>query len=257
MKNNKYIAWLDEIDKDDVAEVGGKGANLGEMYRAKIPVPYGFVVVSGAYFQFLKDSGLDKKIKNQLNSLNHHDPNQLNQTASIIQKMILATKIPDFIAREIMFAYLDLTSRSYRKNNLKTRLIAALKNPLVAIRSSATAEDLPGASFAGQQDTYLNVEGEANVLRFVHKSWASLFNPRAIFYREEQKFDHLKVGLASVVQLMVASNTSGVMFTVDPVTNAKDKITIEAIFGLGELIVQGSVTPDHYEIDKRIFKITI
>ena len=255
MKNNSYIAWFDEIGKEDGGKVGGKGANLGEMFRVKIPVPFGFVVKAQAYFEFIKSTGLDRKIKEQLNVLNHHDPNQLNQVAKIIQKMILKEAIPTEVARQIMVSYLDLPLYAKKKQQIIQKLASFLNNPLVAIRSSATAEDLPGASFAGQQATFLNVEGEANVLKSVHESWASLFTPRAIFYREEQKFDHMKVGLASVVQLMVTSTSSGVMFTVDPVTNEKGTITVEAIFGLGELIVQGSVTPDHYEVDKKTLEI--
>ena len=129
------------------------------------------------------------------------------------------------------------------------------KDPYVAIRSSATAEDLPGASFAGQQETFLDIKGEANVVYYVRRCWASLFTSRAIFYRAENKFDHFKVGIAVPVQKMIQSNTSGIMFTINPVTNQKDTIVIEGIFGLGELIVQGAVTPDHYEVDKKSLSI--
>ena len=257
MKKYQFIAWFEEIDKNDIGTVGGKGANLGEMFKAKIPVPYGFVITSQSYFRFIKETGLEKKIRDQLRNLDHHNSNLLNSIAKNIQKLILHERIPEDIAREIIFAYTELAARSKAKLKFLQKLSALLKNPLVAVRSSATAEDLPGASFAGQQDTYLNVSGEANVLKKVHKSWASLFTPRAIFYREEQKFDHMKVGIASVVQIMVASESSGVMFTVDPVTNDKAKITIEAILGLGELIVQGSVTPDHYELKKDDLSILV
>lgn len=252
----KYIAWLEEIDKNAIPRVGGKGANLGEMFNAKIPVPYAFIVTSKAYFDFIKENGLKNKIKEKLKFLNHHDPHNLASVAKNIQKLILNENIPQNIANEIMLAYLNLSVKAKKKSKLTEKLTSYLKNPLVAIRSSATAEDLPDASFAGQQETYLNITGEANTLQKVHQSWASLFTPRAIFYRQEQHFDHLKVGIASVVQLMVNSKTSGVMFTIDPVTNDKNKITIEAIFGLGELIVQGAVTPDHYELDKNTFEIT-
>ncbi|OGG32349.1 phosphoenolpyruvate synthase, partial [Candidatus Gottesmanbacteria bacterium RIFCSPLOWO2_02_FULL_38_8] len=257
MKNYTYIAWFDAVDKDDIALVGGKGANLGEMFQAGFPVPYGFVVKANAYFDFIREKKLQEKMKQQLKVLNHHDPQQLRQTANIIQKMILKESLPEKIAREIMIAYLDLPFLSSQKRKFSQKLVSFLKFPLVAIRSSATAEDLPGASFAGQQDTYLNIEGETNVLKKVHQSWASLFTPRAIFYRQEKKFDHLKVGIASVVQMMVASECSGVMFTTDPVTNEKNRITIEAILGLGELIVQGAVTPDHYEVDKHNLDILV
>ncbi len=247
----KNIVWFDEVGKEDVSQVGGKGANLGEMLKAGIPVPYGFIVTADAYFDFVKSTGLEKKIKNYLLSLNHRDPKNLAEIASRIQKEIIKNQIPKKLAREIMLSYADLPLRARKKAKLTDKLVSIIKNPLVAVRSSATAEDLPTASFAGQQATFLNVSGEVNVVRKVKEAWASLFTPRAIFYREEQKFDHLKVGIAVPVQLMVASDTSGVMFTVDPLTNDKSKLTIEAIYGLGELLVQGTVTPDHYEVDKK------
>ncbi|MBI5452956.1 phosphoenolpyruvate synthase, partial [Candidatus Gottesmanbacteria bacterium] len=213
------------------------------------------VVTAAAYFDFLKESGISRKINAILKLLNHQDPKNLAGSANSIQKLIKNAPIPQNIAREIMIAYLNLASESRKKASLTKRLSSVLKEPYVAVRSSATAEDLPTASFAGQQETYLNIKGEANVVKKVREAWASLFTPRAIFYREEQKFDHFKVGIAVPVQLMVTSATSGVMFTVDPVTNDKTKVVIEAIYGLGELIVQGSVTPDHFEVDKKKLEI--
>lgn len=252
---SKYIAWFDSIGKEDIGLVGGKGANLGEMYKAGIPVPYGFVVTASAYFDFLKESSLLNRIKAALMLLDHKDPKNLQATANSVQKLIKKEQMPQNIAKEIMTAYLDLSVRSNKRASVSAKLSSVLKEPYVAVRSSATAEDLPTASFAGQQDTYLNIKGEANVLLKVREAWASLFTARAIFYREEQKFDHFKVGIAVPVQLMVSSVASGVMFTVDPVTNEKDKIVIEAIYGLGELIVQGAVTPDHFEVDKKMLEI--
>lgn len=253
----KYIAWFEEIDKEDVAQVGGKGANLGEMYNSGIPVPYGFVVTANTYFDFLKETGISKKIAGFIALLDHRDPKNLQATSENIKKLILKTGVPEEIAHEIMFAYASLAAKSSKKSKLTERLSSMLKNPLVAIRSSATAEDLPTASFAGQQETYLNISGEVNVLHKVREAWASLFTARAIFYREEQKFDHFKVGIAVPVQMMVSSESSGVMFTIDPVTNEKNKVVVEAIYGLGELIVQGTVTPDHYEVDKKSLKLTV
>ncbi|MBI3379194.1 phosphoenolpyruvate synthase [Candidatus Gottesmanbacteria bacterium] len=250
----KHIAWFEEIGKGDVAIVGGKGANLGEMFNAGIPVPYGFVITAFAYFDFLKSAGISKKIAGYLALLDHKDPKNLQQTSDNIRKVILKTQIPKELAKEIMIAYSNLAKRSAKKSSLSKRLASMMKNPLVAVRSSATAEDLPTASFAGQQETYLNVMGEANVLLKVREAWASLFTARAIFYRAEQKFDHFKVGIAVPVQMMVDSESSGVMFTIDPVTNEKKKLVIEAIYGLGELIVQGAVTPDHFEVDKKSLK---
>lgn len=255
MKATKNIVWFDEISKDDVGIVGGKGANLGEMVRAKIPVPYGYVVTAQAYFDFIRTTGLDKKISTVLKQLNHKDSHNLQKTSVTIQKLIMDAPMPDFLATEIMKNYLDLTTRAKKTSTILEKLSSVLKEPLVAVRSSATAEDLPGASFAGQQATFLNVHGEANVVAKVQEAWASLFTARAIFYREEQHFPHMKVGIAIVIQLMITSESSGVMFTVDPVTNEKGKVVVEAIRGLGELIVQGSVTPDHFEVDKKSGKL--
>lgn len=251
---NKSILWFDEIGKEDGNLVGGKGANLGEMCKAGIPVPFGFVVTAQAYFDFIKTTGIGEKIINQLKLLNHNDPRNLQQTAANIQRIINKATMPRELAQQIMEAYLELSSKSAKKG-LKNQISALLKQPYVAVRSSATAEDLPGASFAGQQATFLNVKGEAQVVKMVQQAWASLFTPRAIFYREEKKFDHFQVGIAVPVQLMVSSQASGVMFTIDPVTNDKNTIVIEAIYGLGELIVQGAVTPDHFEVEKKSAKI--
>jgi len=248
---NQYIAWFDEIDKNDIARVGGKGANLGEMCKADIPVPYGFVVTSNAYFDFIKESKIDSLIRDRLKIYQYKDPRSLQETAKYIQKLIIGKPIPEKIAREVTHAYLNLVINTKKSKSVVQKISSIMKEPYVAVRSSATAEDLPEASFAGQQSSYLNVHGEASLVFKVREAWASLFTPRAIFYREEQKYDHMKVGLAVVVQLMITSDTSGVMFTIDPVTNDKNRITVESIFGLGELIVQGSVNPDHHEINKK------
>ena len=241
MVNKKHIVWFNEVDKDDVDLVGGKGANLGEMVGFGLPVPNGFIVTSYAYFYFLKENRLELEIKRILKTSDISDPKQLHQASDSIKNLILKGSVPKDLARQIISFYEELSGR--------------FKHCLVAVRSSATAEDLPDASFAGQQETYLNVKGEANLVNKVRQCWASLFTPRAIFYRQEKKFDHFKVGIAVPVQKMVQSNTSGVMFTLDPVTNNKKVIIIEAVYGLGELIVQGAVTPDHYEVRKSDFKI--
>jgi len=240
-KNQKNILWFRQIDKEDIALVGGKGANLGEMASFDIPVPEGFVVTSKAYFDFLRENKLELKIKDVLEKINPQDPQSFNEASGKIKKLILGGKISPQLAKEIIDNYLKLGG--------------LLKNALVAIRSSATAEDLPTASFAGQQASFLNIKGEANVLEKVKECWASLFEPRAIFYRQEKGFDHLKVGLAVVIQKMVPAEVSGVMFTCDPVTNQKNRIVIEAIWGLGEYLVQGKVTPDFYLLDKNSLEI--
>jgi len=242
MINKKYLVWFNEISKDDINLVGGKGANLGEMVKSGFPVPNGFIVTSEAYYYFLIENNFRIQIKRFLQSVDVHDPRQLNEVSQKIKQLILKGKVPADLAKRIIDFYDQLSSH--------------LKHCLVAVRSSATAEDLPGASFAGQQETFLNIQGEANLINNVRNCWASLFTPRAIFYREEKKFDHFKIGIAVPIQKMIQSKNSGVMFTVDPITNDKSKIIIEAIYGLGELIVQGAVTPDHYEVDKRTLKIT-
>jgi pyruvate,water dikinase len=236
---NKFILWFHEIDKDDVALVGGKGANLGEMTQAGFPVPNGFVVTSSAYVHMIEVNNLQDKIKAVLKDLNVEDADALNRASKQVQKIIENSPFPKDIEEQIFKAYDKLGD-----------------NPWVAVRSSATAEDLPQASFAGQQETYLNVRGDASVIVHVRKAWASLFEPRAIYYRVQQGFDHFKVALAVPVQRMVQSDISGIMFSINPVTNNKSSIVIEAIWGLGENIVQGTVTPDHYEVDKNEFKLT-
>lgn len=237
-----YVVWFKDVDKSDLPLVGGKGANLGEMTKAGIPVPNGFIVTSEAYYAFIKESGIKEELSAIFKELNTQDSNKLDLAAETAKKLINKTAIPKEVSDAIIKAYLSM-GRFFR-------------DPLVAVRSSATAEDLPNASFAGQQETFLNIKGEASVVQHVRKCWASLFTPRAIFYRVENKFDHFKIGIAVPVQKMVQSDVSGIMFTVNPVTNDKETIVIEATYGLGELIVQGQVTPDHFEVNKHSLDIT-
>jgi pyruvate,water dikinase len=231
-KGRRAIVWFNEVTKDDVPLVGGKGANLGEMTRAEIPVPPGFIVTADAYFDFIEEAKLDKGIRDLLQPLDSSNSKQLQHIADQVKQLILEATMPDKLASEIRESYVKLG------------------RGLVAVRSSATAEDLPTASFAGQQRTFLNVENEDEVVLAVQECWASLFEPRAIFYREQQGFDHFKVGIAVPVQKMVQSQSSGVMFTLEPVSSDRSKIVIEAIYGLGEAIVGGEVNPDLYIIDK-------
>lgn len=235
----KLVLWFKEIDKDDIAEVGGKGANLGEMTKAGFPVPEGFVVTSVAYRKHLSDNELEPKIKAILKDLNVEDPTALNRASHEVQKLIEKAPVPKEIEQAVFAAYDKLG-----------------REPWVAVRSSATAEDLPEASFAGQQETYLNIKGDTSLLTHVRMAWASLFEPRAIYYRETQGFDHFQVSLAVPVQRMVQSDISGIMFTINPVDNDKSTIVIEAIWGLGEKIVQGAITPDHYEVNRVSYDIT-
>ncbi len=237
----KYVVWFKEVDKQDIKIVGGKGANLGEMTKIGIPVPSGFIITAQAYYKFIKDNDLEKKIFQFLEKLDVSNNKQLDEISQKIRHLIITSPIPKEISDLIIKNYLSM-GRIFH-------------DPLVAVRSSATAEDLPNASFAGQQTTFLNIKGEASLVYHVRQCWASLFTSRAIFYRKENKYDHFKIGIAIPVQKMVQSDKSGIMFTVNPVTGQKQTIVIEAIFGLGELIVQGALTPDHYEIDKEKMEI--
>lgn len=236
----KNILWFQEIGKGDIPAVGGKGANLGEMTSFAVPVPRGFAVTASAYYDFLKYGSLAEKIKFELKGLNIDNTDKLLLASRRIKTAILRAQMPEGIAQEIQQAYHKLSGTH---------------DVLVAVRSSATAEDLPEASFAGQQKTFLNVTGAKDVVRKVQECWASLFEPRAIFYRTDLGFDHFKVGISAIVQRMVESEVSGIMFTVDPLTNDRSRISIEAVFGLGEAIVSGSLTPDQYLVDKETLKI--
>jgi len=260
MVHKKLIVWFDEVDKNDVSLVGGKGANLGEMTQAGFPIPFGFILTSNAYFEFLNHNHLMPKIKTFLSHVNIDNPVELHQASIHIRKLFEDGEIPQNLVKKIIYFYDHLYLKEEKKP-LTLRHLAFYKikhlyqPPLVAVRSSATAEDLPDASFAGQQETYLNIKGEVHLLHTIKKCWSSLFTERAIFYRQTKNFDHFKVGLSVVVQRMVQSEKSGIAFSIDPITNDKNKIVIEAIFGLGEYIVSGKVTPDHYEIDKKTFTI--
>ncbi len=240
-KSKPLTISFNKIDKHSLPLVGGKGANLGEMTKAKFPVPPGFAVTVESYDIFLKESGISDQINEILKNTDVHKTRKLQRSAKKIQNIVNKSKIPKEVS--------DATIKAYKKLSKST------KHALVAVRSSATAEDLPGASFAGQQETFLNIKGDANLLVSVRECWASLFTARAIFYREQNKIDHKKVKISVIVQRMIQSEVSGVMFTVDPVTNEKDRIIIEAIWGLGELIVQGSVVPDRYIVQKETFSI--
>mgnify|MGYP001597150263 FL=1 len=230
-----------DIDKDSIPLVGGKGANLGEMLKAGFPVPNGFAVTVPAYELFLQENDIATKIYEILESVDVEDPSQLESAARRIQKIINSSKFPDAVFRDLV--------KSYKK------LGGVFHNALVAVRSSATAEDLPGMSFAGQQATFLNIKGESALQVSVRECWASLFTPRAIYYRHSNKIKIEKVGISVIVQKMVQSEVSGIMFSIDPVTNRKDRIIVDSVWGLGEMIVQGSYIPDHYVVQKETFSI--
>lgn len=233
-KSNSHpdLVWFAEVSKGDIGLVGGKGANLGEMTKAGLPVPPGFIVTSQAYYNFIEENDLKRFIEKETKGLDPEDSKKLNLISSHLQKAIKEREMPVRLVREIEKAYKEMG-----------------EGP-VAVRSSATAEDLPDASFAGQQATFLNIEGATQLIKAVRECWASLFEARAIYYRTVNKFDHLKVGIAVPVQRMVQSEVAGIMFTVDPVSKDESKITIDAGLGLGEAVVSGSITPDHYVVDK-------
>jgi len=257
------IVWFNEVNKSSVKLVGGKGANLGEMVKTSLPVPYGFIITADAYFQFLKDNSLEKNINEIIRLINYNNQNELKIASKHIRKLINDARFPNKLALKVVRFYDELLEKEQKLfgksvssfRQIKHHVSQLYRQPLVAVRSSATAEDLPTASFAGQQETYLNISGESQLFLKIKQCWSSLFTERAIYYRHQQGFDDYRVGLAVVVQRMIQSEKSGIAFSIDPVTNDKLVITIEAIFGLGEYIVGGRVTPDHYEVDKNSFLI--
>ena len=232
-----YVERFENISKDDIGIAGGKGANLGELTQAGIPVPPGFVITAETYQKFMDATGIFQTVMDILSKIDINDTNELQDAAEEIKQIIIETPIPEDISTLIIEAYNALSQR------------VGVDDADVAIRSSATAEDLPDASFAGQQDTFLHVKGTEEVIEYVRKCWASLFEARAIFYREENDFDHSKVLIAVVVQQMVDADKAGVMFTVNPSTGENIAL-IEGSWGLGEAVVSGTVTPDNYAVNK-------
>ncbi|MEW6723180.1 MAG: phosphoenolpyruvate synthase [Candidatus Micrarchaeota archaeon] len=238
----KNVMWFKELSRKSLAEAGGKGANLGEMMQNGFPIPNGFVVTSEAYWKHLEANGLIEPINRILSNLDVNDNDALMKASEQIKEIILRGDVPPDVLNDVMNSYKELCDMVGRQ-------------VYVAVRSSATAEDLPTASFAGQQSTFLNVFGAEDVVRAVKECWASLFEPRAIFYRVENKFEHMKVKLAAVVQMMVQSEKAGVVFTVDPLYQDPDVMSIETAYGLGEVVVSGQVTPDTYRVSKKDISI--
>jgi len=242
-----YVKKFEELSKSDIGIAGGKGANLGELTQAGIPVPPGFVVTAQAYEYFMDEAGINDKVMGILEEIDINDTKALQAAAEEIKKIIIESPIPDDLIMFIKEYYNELCQRVNEDDTD------------VAIRSSATAEDLPEASFAGQQDTFLHVSGDDEVIEYIRKCWASLFEARAIFYREENNFEHSKVYIAVVVQKMAIADKAGVMFTVNPSTGEEIAL-IEGSWGLGESVVSGDVTPDNYQVDKKnneIINVTI
>ncbi|MCQ2970107.1 MAG: phosphoenolpyruvate synthase [archaeon] len=242
-----YVKKFEDLNKSDIPIAGGKGANLGELTQAGIPVPPGFVVTAQTYEKFMVETGINDQVLSILDEIDINDTKALQAAAEEIKAIINEVPIPEDMILIITEAYNQLCQR------------CGEEDVEVAIRSSATAEDLPEASFAGQQDTYLYVSGTDSVLEYVRKCWASLFEARAIFYREENNFEHSKVLIAVVVQKMANADKAGVMFTVNPSTG-EDIALIEGSWGLGESVVSGDVTPDNYQVAKKdndIINVTV
>ena len=238
----EIVKWFEEIGKADVAKAGGKGANLGELVKAGLPVPPGFVITAQAYQLFITVSGLSQKISHAIEDLDVDNTGQLQARAKEIQALITNTNMPSNIRDEIIGAYEELSKRD------------SVKAQFVAVRSSATMEDSEQASFAGMNATFLNVKGKDNLIKMVKECWASLYGARVIFYRAKKEFLDDPV-IAVVVQKMVNSDKSGVMFTANPSNNDLSSLVIEGAFGLGEVVVGGLVSPDYYEVDKATQKI--
>ncbi len=232
------ILWLEEVRKEDIISVGGKGASLGEMASIGLPVPKAFMVTAQAFRRFLIETGLEKKIFASYERLDVENNEALEKAANGAKAMVLKAKIPSALKNDIRKAYKKIHTEDL----------------IVAVRSSATAEDLPDASFAGQQETYLNIKGEVALLEAVQKCWASLYGARAIYYRARQGFDDHTVNISVVVQQLVHSEKAGVMFTSHPITGEPLTI-IEGSWGLGEAVVSGSVSPDKYIFDQRSEKV--
>lgn len=245
-RENAYALWFDELRRADVGLVGGKSSSLGELTSSvDVPVPYGYATTANAYRYFMEKTGQNKKIHKMLQELQDvEDSVELHEVCTKIRESICSATMPEDLAEQIGKAYEELAEK------------VGEKNPFVAVRSSATAEDLPDASFAGQQDTYLNVTGRDMVIRKVKECYASTFTDRAVYYRAKKNFDHENVALSAAVQMMADAKAAGVMFTVNLATGADDSIMIEGSWGLGEYIVQGTVTPDNFVVDKDSLTIT-
>ena len=234
-----YIAPFPKLKKESIPLTGGKGANLGEMTAAGFPIPAGFVLTTQAYGDFVATHGLQEKIIVLAHTVSATDPQSGAEAAGQIKQLFLEAEMPPEIVAALLEAYETLGDGA----------------TAVAVRSSATAEDLPEASFAGQQDTFLNVQGKDALLAAVKNCWASLWTARAIAYRLRQNIDPNSVSLAVVVQQLIPADASGILFTANPVNGQRDQLLINATWGLGEAIVSGQVTPDTMIVDKSSWEI--
>ncbi len=239
----EYILDFEKLDKNSLARVGGKNASLGELIKAGVRVPPGYAVTTDSYLLFITDTGIKDKISDIVSNLNPEDMEALNGASADVQELIKGGTIPEAVAEAIKKEYFRLCKK------------CGLETVPVAVRSSATAEDLPTASFAGQQDTYLWIQGPEQVVTSVQNCWASLYTPRAIAYRIKNHFPHEKVLISVGVQKMVNSKAAGVMFTINPTNGDISKVVIEGSWGLGETVVSGSVNPDKFVVDKVMLEI--
>jgi pyruvate, water dikinase len=233
-----YILNFELLDKNSLPTVGGKNASLGEMIKSGVRVPPGFAVTTDSFLSFITETGIRDKIMDILGKVRTGDVSSLDEASEEIQEIIIKTQMNDGVKAAIRKGYSELCGK------------CDLENVPVAVRSSATAEDLPNASFAGQQDTYLWVVGEEHIIDSVRRCWASLYTPRAIDYRNKNNFPHEKVLISVGVQKMVNSRAAGVMFTLNPTNGDPSKVVIEGSWGLGETVVSGSVNPDKFVVDK-------
>jgi len=232
----RFVKDLEKIRAKDILIAGGKGANLGELIKIGMPVPEGFAISAKVFERFLEETDINVEIKAVLEKINMKDIESVEEASEILRNLILEKEMSEDLAKEILKAFDKLSAK------------------FVAVRSSATAEDSKIDSWAGELETYLNTTRE-KLLENVKKCWASLFTPRAMFYRFQRKLNHKPVFVAVIVQKMVQSEVSGVCFTVHPVTKSKNQMIIEACWGLGEILVSGQITPDSYVIEKKSFKI--
>ena len=259
-KKVEFVKWFSELSNKDIATAGGKGASLAEMYNNKFPIPPGFIITAQAYSYFIEKSGINDKIKNALSGLEIEDTKKLEKASKEIKMLVENVSMPKEMSEAIIESYeiLDADKPDFisAKKGALDILKSAHEKPFVAIRSSATTEDLADASFAGQQESFLNVKGDEELVLKVKKCFASLFTARAIYYRIKKGFSPDKAQLAVVVQKMIDSDKSGVIFSKNPISD-KGEIVIEAVWGLGEGIVSGMVKPDHYVIDQDLEKLKI
>jgi len=249
-EESDYVKWLFELSNKDVAVAGGKGASLAEMFNKKFPVPPAFVVTAQAYGKFVE--GVKEEIEKILEKTDVDDTSKLNECSKKIRELIEKQEIPKNMEEQILEAYETIGTEKYHvKTGEEAISKQKARNVFVAVRSSATTEDLATASFAGQQETFLNIKGKDQLLKAVKKCFSSLYTPRAIYYREKRGFRHAKALLAVVVQKMINSEKSGVMFTKNPIHD-DENVVIEAVFGLGEGIVSGKIKPDNYTVNRKI-----